>query len=206
MDPAAQALGWQGLSITRSSCPFMEATTELPEPRREQCTRWTHDVLHWFTEHPEVSTVIMSDHRARVRVTAGKSLLATQIAGYTNLWSALPASVKHVIVIRDIPYAHENTLDCVQRAIVKREPADRNCALERASALQPDPAAVAAERLRSPRVQVVDLTHFFCDSKLCYPVVGGALVYKNADHLTRVFAETMAPFLLSQIKTLMASW
>ena len=104
----------------------MEATTELPEPRREQCTRWTHDVLHWFTEHPEVSTVIMSDHRARVRVTAGKSLLATQIAGYTNLWSALPASVKHVIVIRDIPLRARKHAGLRPAGDRKREPADRN--------------------------------------------------------------------------------
>jgi hypothetical protein len=43
---------------------------------------------------------------------------------------------------------------------------------------------------------VVDLTHFFCGPRRCFPVVGGVLVFKDASHITSVFARTLGPFLL----------
>ncbi len=72
--------------------------------------------------------------------------------------------------------------------------------------LKDDPEVLAAHQLRSARVQVIDLTRFFCDWHLCYPVVGGALVYRDADHLTRVYAATLGPYLLHQLGQLMRSW
>lgn len=205
VEVVAQALDWQGLSSTRSSCPFTQGMTILPEPKRAGCTKWNRDVLRWVGQHPEISTVVTSDHPGPVVASRGQSPLAAQVAGYLAAWNALPPTVKHVIVIRDIPYMHEGTLACVERARVKREDAGLACAVPRSSALHRDPAVMAAERA-APRVQVVDLTNFFCDSRLCYPVVGGALVYLDYDHLTRVFATTLGPFLLREVRKLMASW
>jgi hypothetical protein len=80
------------------------------------------------------------------------------------------------------------------------------CAVARSRALNRDAAATAAARLRSPRVQVVDLTRFLCDRRPCYPVVGGALVYKDANHLTVVFATTLGPYLKRQVDRLIEGW
>jgi hypothetical protein len=59
--------------------------------------------------------------------------------------------------------------------------------------------------MRSPQVRSVDLTPFFCDRRRCFPVVGGALVYKDAHHLTRVFSASLGPFLLRALDDLRAS-
>ncbi|MDQ3742586.1 MAG: hypothetical protein M3389_16775, partial [Actinomycetota bacterium] len=48
---------------------------------------------------------------------------------------------------------------------------------------------------RSPRAVAVDLTRFFCDARTCPPVIGGALVYKDANHITAVYGATVAPYL-----------
>jgi hypothetical protein len=72
----AQSLHLQGQSITRSSCPFMLATISLPEPKRAQCTEWNHGVVNWFGQHPEVSTVFVSDQPTPPVVSAGHSVLA----------------------------------------------------------------------------------------------------------------------------------
>ena len=45
----------------------------------------------------------------------------------------------------------------------------------------------------------MDLTPFFCDQRSCYPVVGGVLVHKDINHLTRHFAETLGPYLLRAV-------
>lgn len=206
LEVVAEAMRWQGLSITQSSCPFTAASTVLPQPRRSQCSAWVQAVLRWFAQQPHLSTVFVSDHRAAVAVAPGQSLLAAQVHGYIDVWKDLPPSVKHIVVIRDDPYVHDDTLDCVQAAMARRERPGPACAVPRTFALQPDPAVVAAKRLRSSRVQVVDLTHIFCDAQLCYPVIGGALVYKDSTHLTRVFARTLGPFLLNDVGQLMAAW
>jgi hypothetical protein len=100
----------------------------------------------------------------------------------------------------------EEILQCIEEAIHRHENSGTTCAESRERALFADPNVVAAERLRSRRVQVIDLTRFFCDTRLCYPVVGGALVYRDAGHLTRTFAATLGPFLLHSLDRLMKSW
>jgi hypothetical protein len=69
-----------------------------------------------------------------------------------------------------------------------------------------DPAALAAARLRSPRVQLIDITSLFCDRRWCPPVIGGALVYKDMTHLTSVYATTLGRFLLRKVDKLAAAW
>jgi len=55
-------------------------------------------------------------------------------------------------------------------------------------------------------LQVVDLTDHFCDRDWCYPVIGGALVQKDINHLTATFVETLGPYLLADVRQLMRSW
>ena len=59
----------------------------------------------------------------------------------------------------------------------------------------PDPSAAAA-RGAGGRVRLLDFTRHFCGASHCYPVVGGAYVYKDDNHMNNVFATTLGPFLL----------
>jgi hypothetical protein len=85
----------------------------------------------------------------------------------------------------------------VRRAIKARERLGDACALPRGDVLPPDPGAAAAQQLGAPRFHVIDLTDFFCDLDRCYPVIGGALVYKDISHMTTVFGTSLGPFLTS---------
>jgi len=44
------------------------------------------------------------------------------------------------------------------------------------------------------------MNDFICDARWCYPVVGGALVFKDRNHLTEVFARTLGPYLARAIR------
>jgi len=202
----ADALNWQGISITRSSCPYMQATIHLAEPLRAECSRWIAGIPAWFAAHPEVSTVFVSDQPTPPLVTPGHPILGVQVGAYIAAWNALPPSVQHIVVIRDNPYTHGDVLACVEGAMARREPAGARCAVPRNVAVKADPEAIAAEHLHSPRVQVIDLTNFFCDARECDPVIGGALVYRDATHLTRSYAATLGPYLLREVRKLMSSW
>jgi hypothetical protein len=137
----------------------------------------------------------------------GKSERSVRRAGIVSALKKLPPTVTHVIVIRDLPFAREPTLVCVRRAIRKHRSAGRVCARSRKKQLHADQYVEAARKLRSRRIQVVDMTRFFCGRRLCWPVVGGALVYMDSfGHLTSTYGETLAPYFLAKVKRLMSSW
>lgn len=198
LEVVAQARHWSGISITRSGCPLSRAPARIvPAIRQATCAAWNAQVPQWFARHPEVRTAIVVDHfAARVRVAPGATALGTKVAGYIAAWKALPATVKRIVVIRDTPLIGFAAQACVRAARLRHEDAGRTCALPRGAVLGRDAAVVAAMRLHSPRVRIVDLTHFFCSQRLCFPVVGGALVYKDDQHLTDAFATTLGPYLL----------
>jgi hypothetical protein len=202
--PVTEALGWSGVSLTHSSCPFSRAVLVAPRVKQADCADWNRGVTQWLADHSEVHTIFMSNHPGLVETAPGQSQRAARLQGIRSAWDALPPTVQHVIVIRDDPFVRGSTLPCVQRAIRKHMDAGRACAFPRRTALRPDYYVEAAAKLRSPRIQVVDLTHFFCGRRSCYPVVGGALVYRDyEDHLTTVFATTLGPYLLAKVEQLM---
>jgi hypothetical protein len=201
LEYVAQHKRWNGVSITRSGCPLMQATTKLPPARQAQCLRWNDQVPKWFARHPAIRTVFVVSHFAGdVVVPAGHSELDTKVAGFHAAWKALPSSIKHIVVIRDTPLVGFQANECVRRAKAKGRNAGNVCAVKRSAALRQDPAVVAARRLSSPRVKVIDMSRFLCSTKRCFPVIGGALVYKDDQHMTDVFATTLGPFLLRAVE------
>jgi hypothetical protein len=75
------------------------------------------------------------------------------------------------------------------------------CAQPRAGALPPDPEANAARAGADPRVRLLDLTSLMCTSDACPAVIGGVLVRKDGDHITRAFSATLGRFVLRAIRT-----
>ena len=201
VDAVARRHRWQGIQLGHASCPLSRAVRNLVEPNRSHCLRWRRALFAWFAQHPEVSTVFVSQLTGGSGVvpTRGRSEFATAMAGYAAAWRRLPRSVKQIVVIRDTPKVHGNTDTCVERAMARRAVAGLACAVPRSTALDADPAFAAARRLRSGRVRAVDLTRYFCDRRRCYPVIGGALVFKDTTHLTGVYSTTLAPYLLRAI-------
>ncbi len=206
LETVAQTFKWRGLSITRSGCPFTKATARLDPPsRRRQCGRWNSEVPRWLRSHPEVKTVfVVAHYEAGIIVKKGQDEFAAKIRAYTQAWKGLPKSVTRIVVIRDTPKSRTNTLACVSRAIAHHQRAGEVCAIPRDHAIARDAAVVAATRMHSAHVQTVDMTSYFCNRKKCFPVVGGALVYKDVSHLTDVYASSLGPFLLRKIRALNA--
>lgn len=203
----AKANNWRGLSITLSGCPYSTATRVLPEPLLSHCRERNREVPQWFADHPEIHTVFVSElSGATWDVPASQSQFQAQVSDYLAAWSQLPATVQHIVVIRDDPKDLPRTRVCIQRAVNAGDPTAGMCAVPRGAALDPDAAVVAAHRLGPQRAQVVDLTRYFCDIRHCFPVIGGALVHKDLHHMTAVFATTLGPFLLKDVNILTESW
>jgi hypothetical protein len=198
----ARANRSRGVSITRSNCPFTFA--RIP-PREGYCKGWARSVVRWFTAHPNVHTLFVSAHSG-ARIDAPPATYdETKMNGYTRAWAALPASVHEVFVIRDVPHSTSGTRRCVQRAITHHRKPGPDCARPRHAALGADLAVAAAQKAAAARVKVIDLTPFMCDERDCFPAVGGVLVNKDLDHLTRDFSATLGTFLERAVMRLRAA-
>src|SRR5687768_11401624 len=53
---------WHGVSFTKAGCPLSTAVSDIPEPGKTKCSRWKRQLFRWFADHPEVQTVITSNH------------------------------------------------------------------------------------------------------------------------------------------------
>jgi hypothetical protein len=198
----ARRLRWSVVSLIRSSCAFTLGTPIRPEGTDDRaCVASNRAIIEWLNQHPEITAVVISDHPAQVRRRPHQTKMDAWVAGITEAWNALPATIARIVVIRDVPFTSVSQLACVERAIARRLDAGARCASRRRRALHHDPDVVAARRLHSRRVPVVDLTHFFCGRRRCYPVVGGVLAFRDdSSHITQAFARTLGPFLAARIK------
>ena len=202
-DQVAADRNWHGLSVTHTGCPFSQATAALDEPERTACVQWNRDTLRWLGRHPEIHRIFVAGHTGGDVVGhKGAGAFDAQVAGYRRAWRMLPATVTQVVVLRDTPKMRSATLDCVQGAMDSGQPPATTCAVPRATALEPDPAVVAASQDVGRDVRTIDLTETLCDRRSCYPVVGGALTFKDVDHLTTVFASTLGPYLQRAVQAL----
>jgi hypothetical protein len=206
VDVAARAIGSTALELTRPTCPPAITRADLRPIPRNRCVAWKRQAIGWLAAHPEVHVVLVAaSARWKVRTRHGRTSFEALEDGYLRTLRALPPSVTRVIVIRDSPTEPLASHDCVRRAMALGQPAGTVCATPRRKALPPDPAVTAARRMTSGRVRVIDLGEFFCSRRLCHPVIGGALVHRDRDHLTRVFAATLGPYLLRKLAPLVAA-
>ena len=194
----ARSQRWHALTIRRSSCPFNEARRNSPPRESDSCSQWVRATIGWFGKHPEIHTVLVTGSAySGVVAPQGEDSYSVAVDGYRAALAALPSTVERVIVLRDTPRASVDTLDCVARAMKAHKPLAGVCTLPRSQALAPDPGVDAAQQLGGPRFQVIDLSDFFCDPDRCFPVIGGALVYKDISHMTTVFGTSLGPYLTS---------
>lgn len=73
------------------------------------------------------------------------------------------------------------------------------CSVLRNSAIPFDPQVQATIQIKSKLVKIVNFDNVYCDSKVCFPVIGQVVVYRDANHLTSTFARTLAQYLKPKI-------
>lgn len=188
---AAQALGWRAVSITHPGCAFSTEVYPAPAPIPRRCRRHSIEALRWLRAHPSVRVVVTS-------ASAGRGFSE---GGFRAMWRRVPRSVRRIYVVRDVPRVSYTTAGCVASVRRRHAVSTGACAVTRAGAFPADPAAGAA-RNAGGRVRLIDLTRYFCSRARCFPVIGGAYVYHDSNHLNRVFAATLGPYILRAMRPL----
>ena len=190
---------WHVSTLLKGSCPLIDARRTSSGAEADSCETWNAAAHEWLAAHPEVRYVVVSASSAnRFRTSSGDDWFRTAVDGYVSAWNRLPASVRGVIVIRDVPRPREDVVVCSELALRHGDGVDE-CGLPRTTALLPDPEVAAATAAVRRPVEVVDLTTAFCTSDRCDPEVGGAFVYRDGHHMTATFGRSLVPQLVAKL-------
>jgi len=188
----AKARNWKLIEIFSSGCPATEARSVIFEghPRDgEACRTWTTKATAELRACAPDDIITTAYAQKNVYAPAGSGP-----DGFDRLWKQW-LGFSRVTVLRDIPTS-ANTSDPQCLAINVGKPLI--CANLRSKALIDDDIMVAARAMRL-RVNLVDLSNYFCDQRLCYAVIGGASVYFDYDHMTMQYSASLASALLRQL-------
>lgn len=182
---AATTNGWRLINITKSGCQF---STELPlrdNKPFEQCLEWREGVMTELEElRPDL--VMTSSTRA---LEGDESVYA----GFLERWAELEQLGIDVLAVRDLPRLPFKMPECIAELGVE------NCQAHTSHSHQDSDPTRLLTNVPS-NVTFTDLTDFVCPDKLCQPVIGNVLTYRDHSHLTATFAETLAPVVEGEIK------
>ncbi len=208
--PALQIIAnerhWRIVTLLKSSCPAARVETYSLMLKRidTECFSWREKALERIVQlHPHM--VILSESDGGVAgslIQRGRVTSVTAVRWEEGLRSTLGYLDSHgleTLVIADVPRAEFDVPICLSRAAAHRW-AGQECLLPRDLALNEDARHAEASAMNGLRnVRRVDFTGTFCTEKVCQSVIGGRVVYRDANHLTSTFAQTLAPMLESEI-------
>jgi hypothetical protein len=194
MNYTAEAEGWSGVALIHNGCGFSTALQAYRTAGVAQsCYDWGQSVVQYLTAHPGLRDVFITGNDEW-------QYRGSPEVGFEKIWHELPASVRNIYIIRDVPRGLVNEPDCVDNAIAHhRKAIGPRCSVPRSAVLPFDAEAQAAKVSSSSRVHLFDFTSFFCGSR-CFPVIGGVLVLTDEQHMTPDFSATLGPYIVRAVK------
>ena len=178
--------GWQLVTYFKGACPWNTTPLSTPGAFGAACTQW-RDAVRAQLGDRDVDAVFTAAISTTPYAADGyDSAHDAAVAGYRDAWSEVLDRGIPVVTVVDNPVWETDPNKCL------RTRAMSECDGVRRDLLVPDdPLREAASD--QPGVTLIDLTDVFCGAASCSPVVGGANVYRDQDHLTVSFADTLAP-------------
>lgn len=196
--PAVERLAidhhWKLVSLTKSSCSAADLRLWLGGRNREytECAKWRASAMARFKALKPALAVIGSSFNYRTMDTVTDEAAQWQ-AAWQRTFGGFTRMGARVALITDTPYFAERVPICVARqARLKRI---NRCGVTVTSALRGPAQRVALGRIDDPRVTLIDPVPWLCTATFCPPVIGNVLVYRDSNHMTTTYAQTVAPLL-----------
>jgi hypothetical protein len=203
-DRLGQTRNWNVLTFVKASCPVMAARRVLPDEQTDDgelsCLAWGETVRRQIAADESISYVFTAAYSSAYGYAEAPDRPSDdpRTEGFQAVWKTWVAGGKDVFVIKDVPPTQgDNVPNCLAENLE-----DRLACATSADELPVDASEDAAVSMDDPRVHVIDLTDRFCDSRMCYPVVGDVIVYRDYSHLSGEYSEALAPYISGQVDQL----
>ena len=175
LDLIARQRHWKLISWTRTGCPAADLPVTLGDAA---CPVWRKAALQRI-EKLEAALVVLASGTGYRPAGAGDADRRWR-TGWARTQQQLLDAGARVVTIGDTPYLPVAAPECLSR----RSPG--SCAPPRGAVLRGP-----GQRAAGP---VIDPIPWMCGDR-CPPVLGNVLAYRDAEHLTTVFAVALAPLL-----------
>lgn len=185
----ADALNWRIDVAGHAGCFWTDEPLRLATTKQTAaCTSWRAAVGDLVETADDVDAYLVT------RSSGDTDASDDRAAAMASAWAKRADTSVPVIALLDNPRYPEAPVTCVATA-----PATANdrCALPPDEVTVDDGLRRAADA--DPNTTVVDLSRFYCTDDLCPVVVGGVIVYRDANHLTATYASTVAPYLAAEL-------
>lgn len=188
----ADSRGWSYTIIVRGGCPWSSAPKRVDDrDLAERCAAHSAQVAVELAEREPFDLVLTSSAVGNPNAGLGDEI----VPGFQAAWAPVLGRGTPIVVLRDTPMEGDGRLACLSA----NRDAIAACAIDEAVALAaPDPAVTAAEGLAG--VTVIDLTRYFCFGETCPAVIGGVVVYRDGNHVTDAYVQTLAPALARELE------
>ena len=197
--PAAERLarerGWRLETVLKNSCGAVDATRRYRRLSRDftECDEWRAAALARVDSLRPALVLVASAAESYEGVDPEAWVGGTRRV-LARLADATATEGGAVVQLRDVPRPGVHVPACLARA-AWRGGSDAACSLSGEPETEVYAAQVAAAR-PLPAVATVDLTPAVCPDAPCEVARGDTLVvYRDTDHLTAAFAQTLAPVL-----------
>jgi hypothetical protein len=188
----AAASRWRLTFLAKQYCPLAPGV-RINSPYVDSCSAWQEAAADQLLRHPpDLLVTSQEDYRtldAHGQLTSvGDGFTEVGLA-QRRLYRELIAAGTTVVVLRNTPHSGHDVGDCVTRHASDL----RQCAVPRARAMRAvgEAQRISVEGLSGARL--IDLDEAICPTRRCAPVIGSVLVFQDANHITTVYAESLAP-------------
>ena len=189
--------GWHLTTYFKGACPWNTTPLSTPGAFGAACTEWRDGVRAALAE-ADLDAVFTAAIATTPYSSAGyDSVHDAAVAGYQDAWAEVLDRGIPVITVVDNPVWETDPNKCLRTRAMSECDGPRSELL-----IADDPLRDAASGL--PGVTLLDFTDVFCGADVCWPVVGGANIYRDQDHLTVTFADTLAPWYTDAIAAALA--
>jgi hypothetical protein len=192
---AAEGEGWRVTTLTKAACPPAQVDFGRKEPgAAASCDAWRADALAWLAEQPPDLLLMTGAGRvynilgADGQPLAEDDALASWQRGLAATLGPVAATTR-VVVLADTPLMRRNPVSCLEDS-----PGDMSACQTPRSAALGDPLDTGERETAEAAGAVFEsLSDLVCPYDPCPVVIGDVLLWRNADHITATFAESLAP-------------
>ncbi|QKJ19335.1 acyltransferase family protein [Microbacterium hominis] len=194
----AEENGWHLVTYFKGACPWSTTPLATPGAFGAACTEWREGVREGLADR-DIDAVFTAAIATTPYAASGfDSSYDAAVAGYREAWTEVLDRGIPVVTVVDNPVWETDPNKCLRTRDAGA------CDGARAEVLvADDPLRGAADGMAG--VTLLDFTDVFCDADSCAPVVGGANVYRDQDHLTVTFADTLGPWYSEAVESALSA-
>jgi peptidoglycan/LPS O-acetylase OafA/YrhL len=180
LGPIAEQHGWEVVTLLKGNCRFGAESAE----RDQECNDFNRASAAYVLEHrPDAVFTVAS-------LTLEEAPFETEVPGYIDGIRQFTDAGIDVVGVRDNPRFAINMPECVQ----KNGPKAPQCNAPLNESLA-ESSPLDTYRGQVDRLHLMDLSDFICAGGICPAVVGNVYVYKDDNHLTKTYVQSMIPMI-----------